>query len=300
MLVGPAALVAPVVEALVLARCAPAVARRLHPATATWLLGLLALGCAASTVVTLVALVSGLSLGELVELWPRSPRPGGPVIAGLAVACTGVGLLAVLPVAGPAARDWWRARRACPAVRPPDGLLVVEESAPEAYAVPAAGGLVVVSTGMLALLEPQERAVLLAHERAHLRHRHHLHRLLVRACAVANPLLRPVVRVSAQQVERWADEVAAREVGDRTVAARSLARAALATRAPAAGLAAGGGDSAERVRALLDPAAPRRVGLVAVAAALAATMLLAAVAQADRVEDRWERLPTPVADTRHG
>ena len=91
---------------------------------------------------------------------------------------------------------------------------------------------------------------------AHLRHRHNLVVIAIRIAAAANPMLRPLVAVVAQAVERAADEEAADVVGDRILVARSVARAATVRRARllAAGrLAATGGDVPNRVRSLLAP-----------------------------------------------
>ena len=111
-------------------------------------------------------------------------------------------------------------------------LVVIAAAEPHAVAVPTRGwgrGNIVVTSGMLAALDDQERSVLLAHERAHLRRGHHWARVVVDAAAALNPLLRPVRDTVAFLLERDADEVAAEQVGSRTLAARSLARAALAT-----------------------------------------------------------------------
>ena len=111
-------------------------------------------------------------------------------------------------------------------------LVVIAASAPHAVAVPGRGGnhgRILVTSGMLAALDHDERAVLLAHERAHLRERHHWLRAVVDAAAAVNPLLRPARDTVAFLLERCADEAAADTVGSRTLAARSLVRAALAT-----------------------------------------------------------------------
>ncbi|MEU0968684.1 M48 family metalloprotease [Streptomyces sp. NPDC005917] len=55
---------------------------------------------------------------------------------------------------------------------------------------------------MLRLLNGQERGALLAHERAHLRHRHHVFSLVLHLTAAVNPLLRPLERAGAFAVER--------------------------------------------------------------------------------------------------
>ncbi|MEV5747139.1 M48 family metalloprotease [Actinoallomurus sp. NPDC052308] len=70
-----------------------------------------------------------------------------------------------------------RARRACARLGPGTGRLVVlDQPAIEAFAVPAGRkdhGRIAVSTGTLRTLNADERRVLLAHETAHLRHRHY-------------------------------------------------------------------------------------------------------------------------------
>ncbi len=108
------------------------------------------------------------------------------------------------------------------------GLVVVDGDRAEAFAVPGAGGRVVVSTAMLNALSGAERRVLLEHEVSHLRHQHHLYVFIAELSAAANPLLRPLAAAVRSGVERWADEDAAAEVGDRRLAARALARASLA------------------------------------------------------------------------
>ncbi|WP_405072198.1 hypothetical protein OG558_22650 [Kribbella sp. NBC_01510] len=95
---------------------------------------------------------------------------------------------------------------------------------------------------MLAALDGDERRVLLAHEAAHLNHRHHLYVHLVERepspdrsialselAAAVNPLLAAVPSVVRTSVERWADEDAAVAVGDREITARAVAKAGLAT-----------------------------------------------------------------------
>jgi len=161
------------------------------------------------------------------------------------------------------------------------GLVVVDGERAEAFAVPGAGGRVVVSTAMLHALSGPERRVLLEHEVSHLRHQHHLYVLIAELSAAANPLLRPLAATVRAGVERWADEDAAAAVGDRRLAARALAKASLAhtnslrngsrgwstqwlsrSALPMADHATVG-----RVRALLAPE-PARRRLVAVALAL--------------------------------
>jgi Zn-dependent protease with chaperone function len=110
-------------------------------------------------------------------------------------------------------------------------LVVLRSPAVLALALPATRttpGRILVSDGMLRALDAEERRVLLAHERSHLRHRHDRYRRLARVAARVNPLVRPTLGPVDFLLERWADEDAASTVGSRRVAARALARAAVA------------------------------------------------------------------------
>ncbi|MET0419055.1 MAG: M48 family metalloprotease, partial [Actinoplanes sp.] len=158
-------------------------------------------------------------------------------------------------------------------------MLVADLPAPMAVAVPGTKrrrGHLLVTAGMLRLLDAREREVLFAHERAHLAHRHHRFTSVVAAAAAVNPLLIPARDTVAYLVERWADEDAAADVGDRALTARAVTRAALATTSagPASGLGIGGGMVVHRVRALSLPApAPRYrrlIGLVLLGALMLA------------------------------
>ena len=120
-------------------------------------------------------------------------------------------------------------RRLRAAGTPRDGLVVADWSAPLAVAVPGRPGHLLVTSGILRLLDTGERRVLFAPAPAHLRHAHHRLVALPAAAAAVNPLLIPVRAAVAYLVERWADEDAAAVVGDRGLTAQAVARAALAT-----------------------------------------------------------------------
>ncbi|EST19247.1 M56 family metallopeptidase [Streptomyces roseochromogenus] len=137
------------------------------------------------------------------------------------------GLLRALAVVW---RRWSSLRAlALPRGRPAAGdLVVIEADRPDAYALPGRPRRVVVTTAMLRALPADEPAVLLAHERAHLLHRHHLYATVAEAVAACNPMLRPVRDHTTFHIERWADEEAAQTTGSRPLVARSLIRAALA------------------------------------------------------------------------
>ena len=116
--------------------------------------------------------------------------------------------------------------RLCPAH---GELAVLDNADAHAYAVPGRPGRILVSSGLLRAATPDDRRVVLAHERAHPVHRHHRLRALTELAAVLNPLLVPARSALAFLVERWADEAAAAVVGSRRQAAAALARIALTT-----------------------------------------------------------------------
>jgi Zn-dependent protease with chaperone function len=182
-------------------------------------------------------------------------------------------------------------RRLRAAGSPQDGLVVADWSAPLAVAVPGRPGHLLVTSGILRLLDADERRVLFAHEHAHLAHRHHRLVALTAAAAALNPLLIGVRTTVSYLVERWADEDAAAAVGDRGLTAKAVARAALATvdPGPEAALGMHGGTVVNRVRALIAPSpTPRRARLLGpsllaagcVAATAVATVQFVALARA--------------------
>jgi bla regulator protein blaR1 len=136
-------------------------------------------------------------------------------------------------------------------------LAVIASDQAVAYALPGRPGQVVVSTGMLQSLDPQERRVLIAHERSHLRRRHHRYLRLTELAVAAIPVLAPLNARLRFAIERWADEDAANEIGDRATVASAIARAALASRSsPRLGLAMADSGVVERVQIMLAGPTP--------------------------------------------
>lgn len=147
-------------------------------------------------------------------------------------------------------RSWRRFRR-CHS----SAAEVIESEAMFAYTLPGPGGQVVVSSGLVRKLTPEELAVVLAHEHAHALHRHDRHVLIADLANAMVPLVRPLQRRLVFVLERWADETAvATTGGDRRMVARTLANVALShAPGPAPAVAFGGLGVAARVEALLNP-----------------------------------------------
>ncbi|MDF3298900.1 M56 family metallopeptidase [Streptomyces tropicalis] len=276
----PAPMYLPLLVSAVLALVAPWVGRRMPPRAGAWAMVCAAV-VAAGTWLTELAILAFTAVGQL----PLVAAQGSwsvtvlaaedPVSRTIAAVCAGVVPVVVVSLT---AASWRRGRALVGAWRDyrklaaGGDLAVIDDPVPAAFAVLGLPGRVVVSSGMLRVLDAPERQALLAHERAHLRHRHHLFSLMLHLTAAANPLLRPLERAGAFAVERWADEEAGVAVGDRSLVARAIARAALASsRARQAALSATGGPVPQRVRALLAPPMPRRDGV-----AVAFTVLMAA------------------------
>lgn len=269
-------LVLPALAALALGVPAAGPHRRLHPslgarglAIATAALGLAVVAAAATLA---VGFLSGIPWVSQHFSWctPLS-RTHDAVPVWL-----GVPAIAALSYnAAMAARAWREVRRAQLAPKDFSGdVRVVNDDRPDAYAMAGRPGHVVVSTGMLRLLDPTERQVLLAHERSHLRHRHHRYIALAVVATAAVPVLSFVTERLRLAAERWADEDAAAEIGDRELVARTIIRAALASadyeRRPALGLGVVGVRA--RVDALLlPPPTPLRRPLAVLVAVPGAT-----------------------------
>ena len=278
----------PLVLSLLLAALGPQVGRRVAPALAVRVLTVSAVFTAAATVWSLVLLAVTL-VGHAPPVVADARDDGRPlphpVPEAIAVAATLALALIALRVhrAVRAERGTRRALRTLCAGHPPDTELVVAASpVPQAFAIPGSGGApgrILVTSAMLSALEPAERRVLLAHERAHLTHRHALLSTAVALTAAADPLLVPVRTTVTFLVERWADEQAADVVGDRRTTARALARAALSAgrRAPACALTFADRAVTRRIAALQTGPLPHLWPLAATTLALGALPALGAV-----------------------
>jgi Zn-dependent protease with chaperone function len=274
----------------------PAVARRTTPSTATWLLtagGLLA----AFSGVTALGLLAMTIVGQNAEIaqyghWSIAAlRRGDPIATPIAWAALAALALLSLRAAMVIIRRGVALRAAyetCHHLPAHGGLVVLPHSNVDAYAIPGRPGRVVVTRGMLQLLDGDERRALLEHERSHLRHGHHWHVAAAAVAAALNPLLTRLPAATSYATERWADEDAARVV-PRPTAARALAHAAAAgppmARRPKASLAAASVAVAARVSALeASPARPRPV-LLATAVLTVVAVVVATIVAAEQTAE---------------
>ncbi|MEU9411744.1 M56 family metallopeptidase [Streptomyces sp. NPDC048281] len=226
----------PLLVSLLLPLVSRVIGRRMAPALAARVLACAAVLTAAAATWSLILLTTAL-LGDAPPVVREAHEDGRPLADPVPEVIGVAACLALVVVV-------WRVQRAVRAERrtrralrrlceghPRDTELVVAAcEVPQAFAIPGRPGRILVTSAMLGALAPAERRVLLAHERAHLRHRHGRLVAAVTVAAAANPLLGPVRSAVIFLVERWADEQAATEVGDRGTTARALARAALSAR----------------------------------------------------------------------
>lgn len=239
------------------------------------------------------ALSSGVSelLGAcIVRIRSAYSTPGGTVVAVAGLCLSAVIVVRATWVAGQVVqlrRTERRKQQVLIAVAgrrtPAWPAVIVDEPRPAAYSLAGRIGTVVLTSGLLDALTRAEVAAVIAHERAHVRCRHH--RLLASAAVVAGMLpalslmreLSPVVR---RLIEMQADDVAARAHARETIA---TALFAVATGQPAgsvpitppSALAAGDSDAVARVRRLLlPPPMLSRRGRGVVRAGIAAAVLV--------------------------
>lgn len=292
----------PLLLSAVFGWAAPLLARRLPPQVATWLLSAGGLIAAAASSVSLGLLaLDALAQAPLLAArgqWSgavlRHHDPLSVPVGALAVVAVGIFALRFLRTGS---RRWAAlvdARRLAAALPGGTGeLSVVDVGDRHAFAVPGRPGRIAVTTGMLRSLDGSQRRALLAHERSHLRHHHHLHHTACQLAAAVNPLLRRLVVAVELATERWADEDAA-AVCARTTVAGALARAATGNRlgAPAVVLAAAATDVAYRIGALRDPA-PRlawwRIGLPGGLLLVTAVAVAIAMRDTEQLFDLAER-----------
>jgi Zn-dependent protease with chaperone function len=255
-----------------------------------------ALGLAGLTLaVHATALGGGLShlIGACVlRLRATYATPGGATVAGLGLtlagavaARTAVTAITHLRAVGRQASRHAQTARLVGHREPALGAVLVEHQEPVAYCVAGRYPTVILTTGALQALDPDQLDAVLAHERAHLAGHHH--RLLAMARIGRHvlpfmPLMQEADAQVARLVELHADDAATRgrDPGPLATALVILATAA----SPSPTLAAAATDTVQRIHRLLGPAEPlgraRRQLLRATAAAIALAPALLALAPA--------------------
>lgn len=164
-------------------------------------------------------------------------------------------------------------------------VCVLDHPIPVIYCVPSRTHPIVVSSGALDQLEDTELQAVLAHERAHLRNRHHVLLTVVDALAAALawlPAFRDARRHLPLLLEMTADEIAAHRWGRETVA-MALRKLAIAP-SPAGGLAAGGSTTSQlgqrltrlETTPIADDAQVQRLTWVTAMASVAVPLLISA------------------------
>ena len=180
---------------------------------------------------TVLPAVDAFGLASICRVMLGGVTPGGPF------AGWGAGSVAVV-VAGSVGFSVMRGRRIRRDARVESWLgehsrlgrhelVVLEREDLVALSVDCGGGQVIVSSALVNTLDADELGVVLAHEAAHLDHRHQ--RYLNLASAVRHglaffPLATRSVAVLVVALERWADEVAAAATEDGRVRLRSALR----------------------------------------------------------------------------
>ena len=157
--------------------------------------------------------------------------------------------------------------------RPELGAWVINHAKPLVYCVGGRRRGVVLTTGAIVALDPDELSAVLAHERAHLRQRHM--QLVILAdglrCGLGwIPGVRAASDEIAELVELCADDAARQATDGRTVASALLTLAAGPM--PLGALGASTGVTRARLSRLLDPPAAPRQPVVAVSGAILSSL----------------------------
>lgn len=159
---------------------------------------------------------------------------------------------------------------------------VLPVDVPEAYSVPGIRGQVVLTRGLLEVLDEDEQRAVVMHEEGHLKARHHILLIFAKAVDAALSPVIPSGRALAgleQAVEESADEYAASKLGSTLPVATGLSKAALAgLSSPSGALSIGNGpDIPVRVHRLLDaPSVPPWMPIACFAAGALLILVLTA------------------------
>ena len=166
--------------------------------------------------------------------------------------------------------------------------VMLDDPRPAAYCVAGRPAAIVVTSGALAVLDPPQLRAVLAHESAHLAHRHHVLATVTRGLAAAFPGVPLFTRGAAEVgrlTEMAADDTAARASGRPALVTALIAIAtgaavsstgSLGAAVPAGAMAAAARAVPDRVERLLRPSSPARSAAFAAALTLTLAVLAAA------------------------
>jgi Zn-dependent protease with chaperone function len=157
----------------------------------------------------------------------------------------------------------------------PTAAHVLPHPAPAVYCLPGRPGIIVLTSFAVATLDDHQLRAVLAHERAHLRNRHHLILTAAAALRKAYPFVPAFTAAQTQLqhlVEMHADDAACKHYDRRVLATAlvTLAEGAI----PAAAIGAGGCAAQVRVQRLAKPADPMSLWWSMLASGTALTMLM--------------------------
>ncbi|BAC68877.1 hypothetical protein SAVERM_1167 [Streptomyces avermitilis MA-4680 = NBRC 14893] len=191
---------------------------RLAPTAALWMLTCSAVVLAGSSLVALGAFVlTGLlevplfaALGELVHPLRTASNMFVVPAAAFSVGALAVCLWTLVRTVVRQSRAFRAATSAADDRHTAGDLCVIDSPQPDAYALPGRPHRIVVTTGMLRSLGPDEREALFAHERAHNAGGHHYFLVAAELAAHCHPGLRAAGDAIRLAVERVADEAARR------------------------------------------------------------------------------------------
>jgi Zn-dependent protease with chaperone function len=165
--------------------------------------------------------------------------------------------------------------------------VMLDDPRPAAYCVAGRPAAIVVTSGALAVLDPPQLRAVLAHESAHLAHRHHVLATVTRGLSAAFPGVPLFTRGAAEVgrlTEMAADDTAARASGRPALVTALIAIATgaavsstgpLGAAVPAGAMAAAARAVPDRVERLLRPSTPARSAAFAAALTLTLAVLAA-------------------------
>ncbi|MEV0143843.1 MULTISPECIES: M56 family metallopeptidase [unclassified Nonomuraea] len=180
-------------------------------------------------------------------------------------------------------RAWWERRRHMAVLRMVArrdvrlGVLVVHHREAIAYCLPGRHGSIVLSSSALSALGDRRLAAVLAHERAHLRGRHHLFTTTARGLRRAFPFI-TLFATAEREIDRLAElaaDDAAVRASDRLTVVDALLTLADDHVMPGHALGVATHETGRRVRRLLQRTPPLRPAVTLVIALLAWTAMAA-------------------------